>query len=78
MGSNVRTAPTSWPASLGRAAVMLAVSVVLFLFVPNRLLGYLSIHIVPTWRDFLMLVYWVVAFVFACWLFVFLQRGRAR
>ncbi len=68
----------SWTAPTIRAAVMLVVSWIVFLLVPNRLLGYLSVHLVPTARDLLMVVWWVVAFVFACWLFVRLQRGEPR
>jgi hypothetical protein len=68
----------SWIEPTVRAAIMLVVSWIVLLVVPNRLLGYLSVHLVPTWRDLLMVVWWVVAFVFACWLFVRLQRGEQR
>jgi hypothetical protein len=49
---------------------------VLFVLLPNQLLAYLSLHIVPRWRDFMMGVYLVGAFVVGCWMFVRLQRGR--
>ncbi len=65
----------AWVAPTVRAVVMLAVSVIVFLVIPNRLLGYLSVHLVPTARDLLIAVWWVFAFAFACWLFVRLQRG---
>jgi hypothetical protein len=68
----------SWVRPTIRAAVMLAVSWIVLLLVPNRLLGYLSVHLVPTWRDLLMVVWWVGSFVFASWLFVRLQRGEPR
>jgi hypothetical protein len=64
----------SWVEPIVRAAIMLAVSWIVFLVVPNRLLGYLSVHLEPTPRDLLMVLWWVIAFVFACWLFVRLQR----
>jgi hypothetical protein len=66
----------SWVRPTVRAAVMLAVSWIVLLLVPNRLLGYLSVHLVPTWRDLLMVVWWVASFAFASWLFVRLQRGE--
>jgi hypothetical protein len=68
----------SWVEPTVRAAVMLVASWVVFLAVPNRLLGYLSVHLVPTWRDVLMVVWWMAALVFACWLFVRLQRDEPR
>jgi len=68
----------SWSAALVRAAGMLIASAMLFLFIPNRLLAYLSLHVVPNWRDFLMLLYWAAAFVVGCWLFLTLQRERGR
>lgn len=78
MGGPDEVTRMSWSVAMLRAAAMLVASVILFLFVPNRLLGYLSIHIIPTWRDLLMLVYWAIAFVLGCWLFVALQRDRGR
>jgi hypothetical protein len=74
MGARIWTRGT-WVAPTVRAALMLTVSVIVFLVIPNRLLGYLSVHLVPTARDLLMAVWWLIAFVFACWLFVRLQRG---
>jgi hypothetical protein len=67
----------TWPVATIRAAIVLVASVVMFVVVPDRLLGYLSTRIVPEWRDFLMLLYSGVAFVVGCWLFVRLQRGRS-
>ena len=78
MGGSDEVTRMSWSAAMLRAATMLVASALLFLFVPNRLLGYLSIHIVPNWRDFLLVVYWAAAFAAGCWLFVLLQRDRAR
>jgi hypothetical protein len=57
---------------------MLTACYFLFMLVPNNLLSYLSLHTAPRNRDLLVTLWWVVAFVFACWLFVRLQRTRAR
>ena len=59
-----------------RAAIVLVVAVVLFLVVPDRLLAYLSLHLVPLWRDLAMLAYTAWAFLLACAVFVRLQRAR--
>lgn len=60
-----------------RSAVMLVLAAILFVVVPDRLLGYLALHIVPFWRDVLMLVYSVAAFILGCVVFVRLQgAGR--
>jgi hypothetical protein len=59
------------------AAVMIVLSYVAFVFVPNTLLGYLSTRVVPTWRDLIVVAWWAMAFVACCWVFVRLQRGRA-
>lgn len=69
---------TSWLRATGLAAVMLAASYLLFVLVPNDLLSYLSLHTSPRNRDLLVTLWWLIAFVFACWVFVRLQRSRAR
>ena len=69
---------TSWLRAVALAAIMLAASYLLFVLVPNNLLSYLSLHTSPRNRDVLVTLSWVVAFVFGCWLFVRLQRTRAR
>jgi hypothetical protein len=69
---------TSWFRAVALAAIMLAASYLLFVLVPNNLLSYLSLHTSPRNRDVLVTLFWVVAFVFGCWLFVRLQRTRAR
>jgi hypothetical protein len=66
-----------WTVATVRAALMLVASILLFVLIPDRLLAYISTRIVPRWRDLLMVVYMTVAFVFACWLFVRLQREPA-
>lgn len=66
----------TWGGAALRALGILVATFVLFVLVPNQLLTYLSLHIVPRWRDVMMGVYLVGAFVVGCWMFVRLQRGR--
>ena len=62
-----------WASAFMRAAILLVVTVALFVVVPDRLLAYLSLHLVPLWRDLAMLAYTAVAFVVGCIVFVRLQ-----
>jgi hypothetical protein len=55
---------------------MLVIAVLLFVAVPDRLLAYLSLHIVPFWRDVAMICYTGLAFVAACVVFVRAQGVR--
>ena len=66
----------TWWAAGARAAGMLVVAILFFVLVPDRLLAYLSLHIVPFWRDVLMLCYAGVAFAIACVVFVRAQGVR--
>jgi hypothetical protein len=66
----------SWWQAIVAAVVMIVLSFVAFVFVPNTLLGYLSTRLVPTWRDLTVVVYWMAAFAGCCWAFVHLQRVR--
>lgn len=75
---NVPSSPADWPTSIVKAAVMLAVSYLVFVLVPNDLLDYLSKHVEPRVRDLIVAGWWAVAFVGACWLCVRLQRARTR
>lgn len=70
-----RIAPSTLRAVIG-AAVMIVLSYLAFVLVPNTLLGYLSTRVVPTWRDLIVVTWWAAAFVGCCWVFVRLQRGR--
>jgi hypothetical protein len=65
-----------WGTAIVRAVVVLVATAVLFVIVPDRLLAYLTVHLVPFWRDALMLLYVAVAFVAGCVLFVRLQGAR--
>lgn len=71
------TTSMSWGSAIVRAAVVIVMALALFVLVPDRLLAYISLHIVPFWRDVLMLCYVGVAFVLACWIFMRIQRVRA-
>jgi hypothetical protein len=71
------TGEIRWGSAIGRAAIVLVASVVLFVVVPDRLLAYLSLHLVPLWRDLAMLTYTAVAFVAGCIVFVRLQGARS-
>jgi len=57
------------------AAIMIVVSYLAFVLVPNSLLGYLSTRVVPTWRDLIVVAWWALAFLGCCALFMRLQRG---
>jgi hypothetical protein len=69
---------TSWFRAAGLAVIMVIATYLLFVLVPNNLLSYLSLHTSPRNRDLLVTLWWMVGFVFACWLFVRLQRTRAK
>lgn len=66
----------SWLRAIRLSVIMLVVCYVTFLLVPNNLLTYLSRHTTPQRRDLLVTLWWAVAFVAACWLFLRLQRKR--
>lgn len=71
------TGEVRWGSAIVRGAIVLVVTVVLFLIVPDRLLAYLSLHLLPFWRDLAMLAYTAVAFVAGCVVFVRLQAARS-
>ena len=64
-----------WGRAAIRAAIMLIVCFVVLLYVPNRLLGYLALHLVPTARDLAMGAYFIVSVVVATAVFLKVQRG---
>jgi hypothetical protein len=74
----VVAAQPGWAGAVVRAAIMLVASLVAFAVVPDRLLGYLTLRVAPNLRDLLVVLWWVVAFVGCCWLFVRLQRAGTR
>ncbi len=65
-----------WGKAAITAVIMLVVSIVVFVIVPNQLLTYLSLHVVPRQRDLIVATWWAVSFVACCWLFVRLQGKR--
>jgi hypothetical protein len=67
-----------WGSGLARSSLLLILSFVGFVLVPDRLVGYLSLHVVPRTRDALVLLWVIAFFVFMCWLFVRLQGGEGR
>ncbi len=69
-------ARTSWGHAALAAAAMVAISFVVFVLIPNTLLGYLTTRMTPTGRDLVVATWWAVGFVGACIAFVRLQPRR--
>ena len=67
-----------WGDALVRAVVVLVLSFLGFVIVPDRLLTYLATRAVPRTRDGLVVLWVVVFFVAMSYGFVALQRKRAR
>jgi hypothetical protein len=67
-----------WGSDLARSGLVLILSFSGFVLVPDRLVGYLSLHVVPRTRDALVLLWVIAFFVFMSWLFVRLQGGEER
>jgi hypothetical protein len=63
-----------WGRAAVRAAMVLVASFLLLLYIPNKLLTYLALHLVPTARDLAMGVYLVVSVVVTTAIFLRLQR----
>ncbi len=61
-----------------KAAIVLALSWIGFLFVPNRLLAFLTTRVTPHARDALVTLWVIAFFIGLSWLFVTLQTGRRR
>jgi len=68
----------SWGRASWKAGLTLVLAWAGFLFVPNRLLAYLTTRVTPHARDALVTVWVIVFFVALSWLFVGLQKGRRR
>ena len=73
--SGFRTSST-WVRALIAAAIMVVLTFVTLVLVPNTLLGYLTTRVVPTWRDLIVVTWWVLAFIGCSVVFVRLQRRR--
>lgn len=68
---------TSWGRAVVTSAIMVVVSFLFFILIPNTLLGYLTTRLTPTGRDLVVAAWWAFAFALACVIFVRLQ-GRRR
>jgi hypothetical protein len=64
-----------WGRAAVLAAIMLVACLALLLYIPNMLLGYLSLHLIPTARDLVMGAYFVISVILAAAVFLRLQRG---
>lgn len=65
-----------WGSAAWKAALILILSFVGFILVPNRLVA--SLSVTPRARDALLLAWVVVFFLALSWFFVVLQRGLRR
>jgi hypothetical protein len=68
----------SWGRASWNAGLILILAWAGFLFVPNRLMAYLTTRVTPHARDALVTLWVIVFFVALSWLFVRLQKGRRR
>jgi hypothetical protein len=64
----------SWGAAFLAAAVMVLLTFLAFVLIPNSLLGYLTTRMTPTGRDLVVVGWWILAFLICCVVFVRLQR----
>jgi hypothetical protein len=69
-------ARTSWGAAILASVLMVGVSFLLFVLIPNTLLGYLTTRMTPTGRDLVVAGCWALGFVLASLIFVLLQPRR--
>lgn len=69
-------ATTSWGRAALAALAMVVVSFLVFVLIPNTLLGYLTTRMTPTGRDLVVAAWWAFGFVLACVIFVRLQPRR--
>ena len=67
----------SWAVAGAKAALLLALSIVGFVLVPDRLLVFLSTRVAPHVRDLLVVAWVVVAFVVLALLFTRVQRWQS-
>jgi hypothetical protein len=68
---------SGWGGAALRAVLILVLSFVGFVIVPDRLLAFLATRVEPTPRDALVLIWVVVFFVVLTKVFVALQRRRS-
>lgn len=67
----------SWVHAAALGLLLVGISIVVFILVPDRLLSYLSLHVAPRVRDAIVGAWWVASFALLTWAFVRVQRmGR--
>gem|GEM_PF-1954014 len=68
----------SWSAASLGAGLMVLLSYLALVLIPNTLLGYLTTRMTPVGRDLVVTGGWAIAFLFVCVVFVRMQRrGKA-
>jgi len=65
---------SSWGAAAVAAGLMLLLSYLAFVLIPNTLMGYLTTRMTPVGRDLVVTGVWALSFVLLCGVFVRLQR----
>jgi hypothetical protein len=65
-----------WDGAALRALAAVLLSLLMFIVIPDRIVTYLSRHVVPAARDLIVLAWVTFAFLFMCWAFVRLQGRR--
>jgi hypothetical protein len=70
------TADERWDGAVLRGLAAVFLSLILFIVIPDRLVTYLSRHVVPAARDLIVLAWVTFAFLLMCWAFVRLQGRR--
>lgn len=67
-----------WGAAIVLGGLVMVAAVLGFVVIPHFIVTFLSSRVVPQTRDGLVLLWEAVVFVALSWVFVRLQRGRAR
>jgi hypothetical protein len=69
---------SGWDRAALWALVLVVLSVLVFIVIPDRAITYLSKHVAPTARDLVIVTWIAVAFLAMCWVFVRLQGTSRR
>jgi hypothetical protein len=74
-GSEMRGngARRSWGSASTMSGVVLVISILAFMIIPNQLIAYLSTRVTPTGRDLLVSAWWLLALIACSWLLVRVQ-----
>jgi hypothetical protein len=70
------SADERWDGAALRGLAAVVLSLIMFIVIPDRLVTYLSRHVIPAARDLIVLAWVTFAFLCMCWAFVRLQGGR--